>query len=77
MEGLLLAWVLRSIGQDENERIKVALSFGMLVPIAVFGVLAELPFPVTLLADLLMVLFIRMLWRRSALRQKAGGLAMV
>lgn len=77
MEGLLLAWVLRSIGQDENERIKVALSFGMLVPIAVFGVLAELPFPVTLLADLLMVLFIRMLWRRFAPRQKPGVLARV
>jgi hypothetical protein len=73
LEGLLLAWILRNIGQENNERVKVALSFGMLVPIAVFGVLAEIQLPATLLADLLMVLFIRMLWRRCALPQTAGA----
>ncbi|MGA1975651.1 MAG: hypothetical protein ABSG92_08445 [Conexivisphaerales archaeon] len=77
LEGLLLAWILRNIGKAENERATIALSFGMLVPIAVFGFLAEFNFPMILLADLVMVLFFRMLWRRHASRQKAGGLVMV
>jgi hypothetical protein len=74
LEGLLLAWILRNVGRVRNERVLIALSLGTLMPIAVFGVLAELQLPLTLLADLSMVLFIRALWRRSppSLREAAG-----
>ena len=61
-----MGWILRCVGQEGNARVVISLSLGVLVPIAVFGVLAELMLPMTLLGDLSLALFIRMLWRRSA-----------
>jgi hypothetical protein len=47
-----------------NQRAIIALAFGLLMPIAVFGVLAELELPLTLLLDAAMALFLRRLWIR-------------
>jgi hypothetical protein len=47
---------------DGPRRSSIAFIFGLLVPIMVFGVLAELTFPLTLIADAVAVVFFRRLW---------------
>jgi hypothetical protein len=64
VQALLLVYVVRRMGHTHNERNLVAFAFGILLPIAIFGLLAEIALPVTLLADVAMVLFILKLWRR-------------
>jgi hypothetical protein len=49
----------------------------IIFPERVFGVLAELRLPMTLLGDLLMVLFIRKLWKKYTPREKALSPLMV
>jgi hypothetical protein len=63
LQGLFLAYILRVIGPAENERVKIAFTFGLILPIAAIGVIAEATLPLTLVADLVMVLFFRGLWR--------------
>ncbi len=65
LQALFLIWVLRVIGSRGNERNLTGLAFGLVLPIAAFGVIAEVSLPVTLVADLVMVLFFRRLWRAS------------
>ncbi|HVP23510.1 MAG TPA: hypothetical protein VMS77_06315 [Conexivisphaerales archaeon] len=62
LEGVLLTGVLRSLGTIENERALVALFLGIISPICVFGVLAELPLPFTLFGDALAMWFAQRLW---------------
>jgi hypothetical protein len=57
VQGLFLGYVLRVAGSAGNERNLVALAFGLVLPIAVFGVISEASFPVPLLADLVMIGF--------------------
>jgi hypothetical protein len=45
-----------------SRKSTIAFIFGLLVPIMVFGVLAELTFPMTLIADAVVVVFFRRLW---------------
>jgi len=45
-----------------SRRGTIAFVLGLLVPIMVFGVLAELTLPLTLVADIAMVAFLRRLW---------------
>ncbi len=52
------------MGSRHNERNLLAFALGLILPIAAFGVLAEITLPLTLLADLVMVLFFRKLWRK-------------
>jgi len=66
MEGMLLLAVLRVVGVSGNERVLIGLASGILLPVCIFGVLAELPFAAPFLADLLMLWFLRRLWRRYA-----------
>ncbi len=63
VQGLFLLWVTRVGGSWGNERQLVALTFGLILPIAIGGVLAEIRLPLALVADLAMVLFFRKLWR--------------
>jgi hypothetical protein len=63
VQGLFLLYVLRIIGSRGNERNLVALSFGLVLPIAAFGVISEASFPVPLLADLGMVVFFLRLFK--------------
>ena len=48
-----------------SRRSVLAFALGLLVPIMVFGVLAELVLPVTILADLAVFVFFRKLWTSS------------
>jgi len=51
------------MGSWRNGRNRVAFAFGLVIPIAVIGVLAEAPLPLTLVADAVMVAFFIKLWR--------------
>jgi len=65
---VFLLYVLRVAGSSDNEPQLIALSFGLIVPIAAIGLIATIAFPLELLGDLLMVLFFRMLWTRYRVR---------
>jgi hypothetical protein len=64
VQALYLLWVARR-GLGGAKRSVIAFSLGLLVPIMVFGVLAELELPLTLLADLAVIIFFRELWTSS------------
>lgn len=64
VEALFLAYVLRIIGTERNQRQEITLAIGLILPIAVFGFIAELPLPVILVADVGFGLFFRELLRR-------------
>jgi hypothetical protein len=61
LQALYLVYVTRT-DWTGNPRGELALALGLLVPIAVFGVLAELSLPLTLLADVCLYAFFRRLW---------------
>jgi len=61
VQALYLIYVARR-RWGNSRRSVIALVLGLLVPIMIFGVLAELAFPLTLLADVAMVVFLRRLW---------------
>ncbi|MGC2288680.1 MAG: hypothetical protein WA688_02325 [Thermoplasmata archaeon] len=56
--------VVRAIGTVENERQLVALAAGVLAVIGFIGFVAELPIPVTIVADLAAFWFLRHLWKK-------------
>jgi hypothetical protein len=60
VQALYLRYVTRRNWRD-RKRGMVALALGLIIPIAVFGVLAELALPMTLFADVALVLFFRRL----------------
>jgi len=61
VQSLYLLYVARR-RWGSSWRSVIALVLGLLVPIMVLGVLAELVLPLTLLADAAMVVFLRRLW---------------
>jgi hypothetical protein len=61
VQAIFLVYILRSIGSRGNERQSITLALGLILPIAVFGFVAEITLPVILLADLVFALFIRKL----------------
>lgn len=65
VQGAFLLYVLRVGGSKDNERSLAAFAFGLVIPIAVFGALAEASFPLVLLADAVMVVFFVRLLRRT------------
>lgn len=56
--------VLRTVGTTQNGRQLVGLAAGILAVIAALGFIAELPVPVTLVADLAAGWFLWHLWRK-------------
>jgi hypothetical protein len=67
VQALFLVYVTRRAGLGENRRGLLSLALGFILPIAVFGVIAEFVLPLTLLADAVMILFFRKLWRKDTL----------
>jgi len=61
VQALYLLYVTRRSWGGSRKSV-ISFVLGLLVPIMVFGVLAELAFPLTLLADLVVVVFFRRLW---------------
>jgi hypothetical protein len=60
--GLFLS-VRRDVGREANERQLILLALGALVPIMLFGLLAQLFFPLVLVLDAAVGLFFLTLWR--------------
>jgi hypothetical protein len=63
VQALYLRYVTRRSWRN-RKRGMLALALGLIIPIAVFGVLAELALPMTLLADVALVFFFRRLWAK-------------
>jgi hypothetical protein len=61
-QSLYLAYLVRS-NRLHAPAAELALVIGLIVPIAILGVIAELALPFTLLADAALLLFFRGLWR--------------
>jgi hypothetical protein len=61
---LYLMLVLSIVGRSNNERHLTAFAAGLIIPIGLFGVISEIPFALSLLADLIAVLLLRMLWKK-------------
>ena len=61
VQALCLLYVMRRDWRGSRRSV-IAFNLGLLVPIMVFGVLAELALPVTLLADLAVIVFFRKIW---------------
>ena len=61
---LYLRFVLRIIGKSNNERNLITLVAGLIIPIGLFGVISEIPFALSLLADLIALILLRMLWKK-------------
>jgi hypothetical protein len=61
---LYLALVLRVIGRSNNERNLVALAAGLIIPIGLFGVISEIPFVLSVLADVIAVILLWRLWQK-------------
>jgi len=64
LAGALFFAARAAVGREENRAELVALAFGVLVPIALFGLLAQLFFPLVLVVDAIFVAFFLVLWRR-------------
>lgn len=64
VQALFMVYVIRKVGAQGNERRLLSLSLGLMLPIAIIGVVAESTLPLTLLADLAMALFFKKLWGR-------------
>lgn len=65
VQGAFLVYVLRVGGAAGNGQNLAAFAFGLVIPIAVFGALAEASLPVVLLADAVMVAFFVRLLRET------------
>jgi len=74
VQALFLVYVVRSAGISENQRGLLSLAFGLILPLAVFGVIAEITLPMTLFADAAMVLFFRRVWMKGTLTREPGNL---
>ncbi len=61
---LYLSLVLRIIGRSNNERNLTAFAAGLIVPIALFGVISEIKLPLSLAAVIIAAVLLRMLWRK-------------
>jgi len=62
IQGLFLYAALKVVGSAGNGRSLVAFAFGLVLPLALVGVLSQASLPVVLVADVVMVAFFRKLW---------------
>ncbi len=59
-----LVWIERNLGRPHSDRALFALALGLLVPILAIGIITQVELPIVLVADALVILFFRYLWRR-------------
>ena len=57
VQALYLVLVLRIVGQSNNERNLIALAVGLIIPIALFGIISEIHLPIILAGDLVAGIF--------------------
>ncbi len=63
VQALFLLYLIRRVGSLGNELALLSLSIGLIAPIAVFGIVAQLALPLVLLADMALFVFFRRLLR--------------
>ncbi len=59
-----LVYILKVIGKRNNEKQLIALSFGIILPFLVDGVIGQIELPLVLILDVALILFFRRLWRK-------------
>jgi hypothetical protein len=57
IDGLILYYLIKVIGREKNQKHLLSFGAGLLAPIAIFGLIAEIHFPLILLVDLAFGLF--------------------
>jgi len=60
----LLRMGFRSMGTRLNQAHKVAFAFGLIAPVAIFGLLASASFPLVIVNDALVILFSNKMWKK-------------
>ena len=63
VQALYLFYVLRMIGRSNNERNLIALAAGLVSPLALFGIVSQISFPLVLLVDATLIAFFVTLWK--------------
>jgi hypothetical protein len=63
VQALYLLYVLRIIGRSDNERNLIALAAGLVSPLALFGIVSQISFPLVLLVDATLIAFFVTLWK--------------
>jgi hypothetical protein len=58
---VFLAYVIRCVGSQSNERQQISLVLGLTIPIMTIGLIAQITLPIVLIADVAFALFIRKL----------------
>jgi hypothetical protein len=58
-----LFYILRAIGRTNNERNLIALAAGLVIPLAVFGIVSQISLPLVILVDVALIAFFTRLWR--------------
>ncbi len=67
VSAVILLKAFRSMGTSNNQDCKVALGVGLVIPVAIFGLIASFTIainPLILLGDLFFIFFSRRLWRK-------------
>ena len=67
VQAIFLIYIMTTMGRSANEKQLISLALGLILPIAIFGLVSQIRLPIVLLADLAMVIFF---WR--LLRQYGG-----
>jgi hypothetical protein len=73
IQGLFLFYIQRVIGRENNARHLIALTAGLVAPIATIGFIAQLYLPIVLVADLAFGLLIWKLMRNYSDSSKISG----
>jgi hypothetical protein len=63
IQAVFLIYVLRVVGRSNNERNLIALSAGLVSPLAVFGLVSQISLPLVLVVDIALFAFFRKLWK--------------
>jgi hypothetical protein len=64
VQAFYLVLVLRIAGRSQNERNLIALAIGLIIPIALFGIISEIRLPIILVGDLIAGIFFWNLWKK-------------
>ncbi len=71
---LLFLTIVHSLGAQQSQAHKTALAFGLLIPVACFGLIASISFPLVIVPDVALFFFSRKLWRRHRVQLVASPL---
>jgi len=65
---MFLIVIIRIIGRTNNKRNLIALTAGLIVVLALFGIVSEIPLALSAIAAVIAVVLLRMLWKKYPAR---------